>query len=97
MQIEKNVESKDLNSVSGNLPSLEIRVHRLEDGHMELMKRQYALDTSLAEMRKDIQYIKSTQDDQTAGIRKVFWAIGAIFITYLGTFVLNGGLAGLQP
>ena len=97
MQIEKNVEAKELNPISGALPSLEVRVHRLEDGHMELMKRQYALDTSLAEMRKDIQYIKSTQDDQTQGIRKVFWAVGGIFITYVATFVLNGGLAGLQP
>lgn len=68
------------------------RIKRLENGHQELIKKNYEFDKELSGLQIDLKYIREGLDQTKGGINKLLWGIAAVFITYVVGFILSGGL-----
>lgn len=82
------VSEKDI----GGVPALHHRVSRLEIGHDHLMMKHHELDKEITRVREDLKYIRNSVDAQSAGIKRILWAIGISFATAASSFVIHGGL-----
>ncbi len=72
------------------------RVGRLENNVSKARDREHSHSTELALVRKDLSYVKESQDNLSKGISRIFWVIGISVLGAFTTFILSGGLS-VQP
>jgi prefoldin subunit 5 len=60
----------------------------------QLEQEQHRIDMQLVEIRSDLGYIRSGQDNLNANLSKFLWVFGGGFIVALVGFVIKGGLNG---
>lgn len=59
-----------------------------------LEQEQHRIDIQLVEIKSDLHYIKSGQDNLNSNLSKFLWIVGGGFLAAVVSFVIKGGLNG---